>query len=331
MPENIVTEEDYFASPLSWSDFVEEYQEETVSVSQIRIPDTEYRLNIQKEVTIDTLTLQNSYPYLILPKDSNTTTDDFSNWQIAFDFNEYFSNQPIREKTFFAKEIEWIPIHRGIQAKIWFTPLLFLMFVCYGLIFFRKKKALLQDFKELFTFSFRNEVFKKDSFVDNSQSRISLVISGIVNISLFSFFAVTRLLNHDTKHFTLILFLLLIMTILYILFKIAITKLIYYVFFDKSLFAIWQKTFYSFILFLGISLIPIVLCLSFGPTMWITPIIYIGLFFCICFSILYLSKITLFFLQGAPSLFYLILYLCTLEILPTLIFLRELINVITTV
>ena len=223
------------------------------------------------------------------------------------------------------------PIHQGIQTETWFTPLLFLMFVAYGLTFFRKKKILLQDVKEFFSFSFGNDTFKKDFSLDNFQSRALLFIAGIVNISLFSFFAITRFLKCDVENFTLTLLLLFTLTVLYVLFKIAAIKLICYIFFDKNYSSIWTKTFYSSIRFMGIILIPIVLYISFGPAIGITSVVYIGLSLCICILILYISKITAFFFQNASSLFYLILYLCSLEILPALIFLKELINVITMV
>jgi len=288
---------------------------------------------IEDSITIDSLPLQNQYPYIVLPEDSSMVVSpdvDFSNWLIYFDINEPFSLPTCDKKTFSIKEAypskSGIPIYQGIQTEIWFTPLLFLVFFCYGLVLFRKKKALLQDLKELFTFSFRNDASWEESSADNFQSRFLLVIAGIVNISLFSFFAIS---NRETENFTLVLSLLLIITVLYILFKIMTIRLICYVFFNKSLFSVWIKAFYSLILFSGIALIPVILCRSFGPTTWIIPVTYTGYFLCICLSILYLSKITTFFLRNVSSLFHLILYLCSLEILPAYIFLKGLIKAVS--
>ena len=290
---------------------------------------------VEAEIAVDSFVWQNLYPYLILQEDSSAVPapDDLSDWQITSDFNEHFFNLLSGKKTLSIKEVypgeSGMSIYQGIQTEIWFTPLLFLLFVSYGLVFPRKKKTLFQDMKEFFTLSFRNETFREDFYADNFRSKILLVMAGIVNISLFSFFAINHILPYEAGNFTLILSLLLAVTFLYVLFKTAMIKLICYVFFDKNLSSTWTKTFYSFILFWGISLIPIVLCLSFGPTTWITPVVYTGLFVYICLSILYLSKITAFFFKDTSSLFYLILYLCSLEILPALIFLGGLINVIT--
>jgi len=342
MPSQVAAKEGIFELPLSWSNFVKENQEEeAIFVPQIELSNAENQPNnkivVEKEITTDSLvSSQNPYQYILLSEDSDTiiASDYLSNWHITFEFNEHFFNQLLSKKTLSAEappRIDGTPIHQGIQAEMWFTPLLFLLFLSYGLGIFWKKKMLLYDFKEFFTLFFGSEVFRKDSFADNSEPRILLVISGIINISLFSFFALTRFLGQDTQSFTLTLLLLLTITALYVLFKIVINKLIAYVFFNESLFSGWIKTFYSFILFLGISLIPIVLCLSFGPAEWADSVVYIGLFVCICLSILYIFKITTIFFEGVPSLFYLILYLCTLEILPALIFLRELINIVTMV
>ena len=285
---------------------------------------------IEDSITIDSFPLSNSYLYIV--EDSSTVVFsgvDFSKWTTLYDFKEHFPFPAHSKKILSIKDAypgkSGTPIHRGIQTEIWFTPLLFLVFFCYGFVFFRKKKALLQDLKELFTFSFRNDASREESSADNFHSRILLVIAGIVNISLFSFFAIS---DPDTENFTLVLSLLLIMTILFILFKIMAIRLICYVFFDKSLFSAWIKAFYSLVLFSGIALIPVILCRSFGPVTWINPVMYTGYILCICLSILYLSKIATFFLRNVSSLFHLILYLCSLEILPAYIFLKGLINAV---
>ena len=284
----------------------------------------------------DSLSLQNLYPYFILPEDGSAVIPpsvDFSNWLIPSDFNGYFPYSTYEKKTLSIKEIypgkEGPLIHRGIQTEIWFTPLLFLAFLSYGLIFSRKREVLLQDLKEFFTFSFINKTCREESFIDNFQSRFFLIISGIVNASLFYFLAVAKLLDHQMGNFTSVLFFLFLIIMLYALFKIATIGLICYVFFNKGCFSVLTKTLYSIIIFFGIVLIPVILCLSFGPASWIVPAVYIGLFFCICLSILYLFKILIFFFEGVSSLFYLILYLCSLEILPAFIFVNGLIDIVT--
>ncbi len=338
MSVNATTREDYywkkFGPSLSRPSFTEP-QEGIISIETQARDTTGIELNtdsIARKEVIDSL--QNCYPYIIPQEKSNAATptaDYISNWQNYPDFNENSPHQTI--KTYSIKEMypgeNGILIPQRIQTEIWFTPLLFLIFLIYGLIFSRKKKFLLQDLKEFCSLSLRSESYRDDSFSDNSRSKILSMIAGIINISLFSFFATSRFLNHETENFSFVLPLVLVITILFILFKIATIKVICYVFFDKIRSSAWSKTFQSFILFFGIALIPSVLCLSFGPTSWITPVIYTGLFAYICLSILYLSKITTFFYKSTSSLFYLILYLCTLEILPTFIFLGGLINVIT--
>ena len=218
-------------------------------------------------------------------------------------------------------------IHHGIQSEIWFTPLIFLLFISYVSIFSWKKKMLKEDFKEIFSFSLHyNKLWNEP--LNAFQSRFLLVIAGIINISLFIFFATSTLQNHDVENFTWVLFLILALTALFVLFKIASVKLICYIFFDKNISFKWPKIFYSLIAFYGIALIPVVLCLSYGPVSWIETVVYAGFFFCIGLIILYLSKIILFFFGRASSLLYLILYLCSLEILPAIAFLGGLTSII---
>ncbi len=277
------------------------------------------------------------HPYVIaLQEDSNAVSlsnnDSLAAWQHPYGFNAQFFNQPSGEKTISIKKmypgLEGKPIHQGIQTEVWFTPLLFLLFWGYGLVFFRKRKLLIQDMKEFFSSSSKNDVFKKDAFTDNYRTRIVLTCTGIVNISLFAFFAVSQF-HREVENHILVFTLLLAATTVYVWFKIAIIKLMSYVFFDKKCSFIWRKAFYSLTRFTGILLIPVVLLLAFSSVPWKTEVVYAGLFLCSCLLIFYIFKITAFFFQDVFSLFYLILYLCTLEILPVLIFLNELINIVT--
>ena len=64
----------------------------------------------------------------------------------------------------------------------------------------------------------------------------------------------------------------------------------------------------------------IAVLLSYGPAIMVRGALWIGIFICGLAVILYLYKIFEFFFTGVTSLFYLILYLCTLEILPTVVF-----------
>jgi len=283
----------------------------------------------------DSLPLQESYPYIFFQESGeivDSTTTAPSNRTINFGFNEYFplanDTQKILIKEAYPGKYGDINYKRA-QTEIWFTPLMFLMFLCYGFVLLRKKKVLLQDIKEFFTFTHRNETLREETFIDNFQSRILLSVSGILNITLFSFYAIDWYLHYPTKNFTLVLSLILLLTLLYVLLKLSTIKLICYVFFNKNLSYFWTKTFYSFIIFFGITLIPVVLCLYFGPATIVMPVVNIGLILTICFSISYLSKITSFFFRGISSLFYLILYLCSLEILPAIIFGYCLTNIIT--
>jgi hypothetical protein len=220
-----------------------------------------------------------------------------------------------------------LPIHHGIQSEMWFTPLLFLLFVSYVSIFSWKKKMLREDLKEIFSFSLHyNKSWNEP--LGAFQPRFLPVIAGVINISLFLFFATSTLQNHATENFTRVLLLILALTALFVLFKAATAKLICYVFFDNNISFKWSKIVYLLIAFYGIALIPVVLCLAYGPVSWIETVVYAGIFFCIGLIILYLSKITLFFFGRASSLLYLILYLCSLEILPAIAFLGGLTSII---
>jgi hypothetical protein len=215
-----------------------------------------------------------------------------------------------------------------LQHQVWFTPLLFIMFFCYGVVLIRKKKTLAEEIKRFFTTSEGSNIsYLGNSFSDSSQTRSFLVILGVINISLFSFYSVSELFEYKIESYVLVLTFYIVLIFIFLFFKLITIKLISYVFFDISVSAKWTRSFNSFILFPGIILIPVILLLSYGPSSWIYTIIYIGIFVCFCFFILYLFQVITFFFQGVYSLFYLILYLCTLEFLPLIALLWGLVRV----
>ncbi len=193
----------------------------------------------EPEIAIDSLFLP--YPYgIILAEDSCAVSSSVSGywaiWQNPSGFNAHLFNLLPPKKTHSIKEMypgqEGTPVHRGIQTEVWFTPLLFLMFIGYGLVFFRKKKLLLQDMKEFFMLFLKSGAFKKNTFTDNYRSKVVLTCAGIINISLFAFFALSRQpFNHDTESYLLTFALLLAATTLYLWFKITMIKLLSFKFF----------------------------------------------------------------------------------------------------
>jgi hypothetical protein len=220
------------------------------------------------------------------------------------------------------------PLPQVLQNQTWFTPLLFILFFCYGLVLIRKKKTLTEEIKRFFTSSEKSDInYRGDSFTDSSQTRSFLIILGVINISLFSFFTISELFDYKTENYVLVITFSIVLIFIYLLFKIATIKLIGYVFFDNYLSAKWIRSFNSFVLFLGIVLIPVILLLAFGSASCFNPVIYAGLFLSFCLFILYLFQVVTFFFQGFYSLFYLILYLCSLEILPLIALLWGLITV----
>ena len=274
---------------------------------------------------LDTLPLENKHQYILLPDSIESTCSDSSRLDRFFltDVGERLFTKNVSNKTYAVRKeyprIEGKIIYGGIQAEFWFTPLLFLLFFGYGLIFFRRKKILEQDLKEFFAFSRRTDLFRGESFADSSQARVALETLGIVMISLFLYFLTIDLLGDRIERFYIVLPLFFGFTLLYVLSKVAAVRLICYVFFDRNVSLKWTRTFNSFILFVGIGLIPVILFLSFSPASWYTVMIYVGICLYVGLFVLYLFHLATFFFKSVSSLFYLILYLCSLEVLPAVI------------
>ena len=99
-------------------------------------------------------------------------------------------------------------------------------------------------------------------------------------------------------------------------------------FFDSKVWNELKQYFLTLTSMLSISLFVVDVIAAYAPNMVANAALYVGLGFCAIAVLLYVFRILSIFFKGISSLFYLILYLCTLEILPSIVLVVGLMSVV---
>ena len=221
--------------------------------------------------------------------------------------------------------IEGIPSKEGVERvdtfrqQMWFTPLIVVLSFTVGMLLTRRFKLYIQAIKTFF-------------FMTNSSSNFSNTRMGLfqfqfltfsvsaISVTLFCSFILEDMLNFVPQSFLLSFVKLLCAVLLYVMVKLILNRIVCYVFFNRTLLDNINKQYLTLITMFGFSLFFVDILVAYGPAIMVQGVLWIGILICCLAVILYLYKIFEFFFTGVTSLFYLILYLCTLEILPTVVF-----------
>ena len=221
--------------------------------------------------------------------------------------------------------IEGIPSKEGVERvdtfrqQMWFTPLMVVLSFTVGMLLTRRFKLYIQAIKTFF-------------FMTNSSSNFSNTRMGLfqfqfltfsvsaISVTLFCSFILEDMLNFVPQSFLLSFVKLLCAVLLYVMVKLILNRIVCYVFFNRTLLDNINKQYLTLITMFGFSLFFVDILVAYGPAIMVQGVLWIGILICCLAVILYLYKIFEIFFTGVTSLFYLILYLCTLEILPTVVF-----------
>ena len=158
-------------------------------------------------------------------------------------------------------------------------------------------------------------------FVENSSNALRLKFFMIsFSLTVFALYIYTIMLNFEVYSFIKILA---IIAVYYIV-KRFIGELIGYVFLEKSTMSIVRDSYTNLVSYLGIILFPILILQIYLPLQYFNFIEITALIVCIIAFLLFTVKLFLIFFHKKLSFFYIILYLCTLEILPLFFLIKAL-------
>lgn len=220
--------------------------------------------------------------------------------------------------------IEGTPLAETLQQQVWFTPLMFLFFAFYTMSVMRYASVFLRDLKTFFNPTpgrLHSATVPEVSHV----RRLPLYLS-VFPLALFAYWV--RDLWGITSNLSIGMLLLYLVAVVsaYILFKIGTIRLLTYIFFDDDVYVKLKLSYDTVLIVLSAVLFVVDIFITYSSYAEIS--IYVGFLVCVFAVLLYLLKLFIVFFHGLPSLFYLILYLCTLEILPSAAFCLGLVGIV---
>ena len=287
------------------------------------------RKNKNHEEQIQQLKLhQDTIPYLAISKQINSLrTDNFLNQILGDRYQTIELGMPVyREDNQQTTSVhqqypaQIIPSIRNQQSGDWILAIILSSFFLLAWVRIFFTRYLVQIINSLFIYHTASKLFRDNnillqriSFVLNT---IFILISGLFIYQLFNFFDVRV---NIPAGFPLYLF----STGLvfgFIIFRYIAVYTVGFIFARQKEFIEYLHNVFLYNKSIGLVLLPIVAGIAFTPQSIRIPLVYAGLLIVIFFYILRIGRSFRIILRKDVLIFYLILYLCTLEILPILLF-----------
>lgn len=204
------------------------------------------------------------------------------------------------------------------------SGLLLFITLIYSYLLFRSKSVARGSFNSIFKKQReRSSIFEPEITAPELRFRMLVRVLGVIGLSVYAYSFVSSLVPGANNLMALILLICLSVGIVLLLWiKYILFSFLSFIFFDKKQTAPFVSAYFTTIFGLGVFLLPMVafqtlVALSVVPWLQIMSIIA-----CIIAILLILYKIIQIFWLDYYSIFYIILYLCTLEILPILVGIR---------
>ncbi len=210
------------------------------------------------------------------------------------------------------------PLPQSVLSNPVIPISLFAFFLLFIYILTHGRKVIGETLKEFFFLKVRSSIFfETTANLPALRNSFVLLFVGGVSLFLFAFTFETKFELHIAYLGIIALGLLLFLSL-----KLLLFKFLGYIFFDRNHTEIFTRGYFTILFALGGALIPVDIALVYMPQIFHTTIIIIGLLLFVAAALLIFYKIIQIFLDRIASLFYIMLYLCTLEILPILIVLK---------
>jgi len=204
------------------------------------------------------------------------------------------------------------------QTESWVFVILLLLFLLFIYSISRSAGQIAETVKSFLQVKERSSIFSKATVND---FRLSLLLT-LFSIGVFSLYAYLLLSKTDTPFSIKTYGFVFLVTGLFMGLKSGLFNLLGYVFLSPLTLKMGRESYFNIIAILGVSLFPFLILRIYMPPhlYYITDTISLAL--CVGASILVIIKLFQIFFHKTVASFYILLYLCTLEILPLIILYR---------
>lgn len=211
-----------------------------------------------------------------------------------------------------SRGFEGIPHPSFPESESWVFGTILFLFLMMVVSFLRSSGWFYESVRTFFQIKDRSSIFSKTT-INDFQSRFILILFSIGVLSLYSYI----LLVPAGKPVEILQYVFVLgIFLLFYVFKFASIEVLGYVFLEKQTLKIAIEGYFNLLIYLGMLLFPLLIFQIYFP-FWLNDYtVYISLIVCVLVAFLLIFKLFQIFFQKAVTSFYLLLYLCTLEILP---------------
>jgi len=204
------------------------------------------------------------------------------------------------------------------QTESWVFIILLILFFLLVYSLYNSAGMIGETLKTFFQVKERSSIFSKAT-INNIRIRLLLIIFSIGVLSLYVYLIIFK----STTPFSIKTYCyFFILTSFFFGLKSLIFDLIGYVFLSPVSIKMGKESYFNILTILGTTLFPILIFLIYIPNNLYRIAELISLFICIGACILVIIKLFQIFFHKILASFYIMLYLCTLEILPLIILYR---------
>ncbi len=202
-----------------------------------------------------------------------------------------------------------------LQSQGWISLLMLLQFFFYFYAFTRFRKFWSESVKDIFLVKERSGLFLDTSAKDSRHSIYLSILCAVNTAFLLYTFISHGHIYYENKSLTILLFIGIVF--LFFLLKLGILEFLGFVFLGRSSsMDSFRNSFFVLTSMLGVFFYINVLFLIYSPFQHLNVLFKISFIFYGLFVFLIAYRLLKYFYVQIYSFFYLILYLCTLEILP---------------
>jgi len=204
------------------------------------------------------------------------------------------------------------------QTESWVFIILVLLFFLFVYSISQSVGLISDTIKNFFQVKDRSSIFSKAT-VNDTRFRFFLIIFAIGSISFYAYLLLHNpAIAFSIKEFSLIL----LTTGLFFGIKSLVFDLIGYVFLNTSNLKMAKEAYFNVVSFWGVCLFPILILQIYIPHNFVDITQILSLIVSVSAGLLIIIKLFQIFFQKILASFYILLYLCTLEILPLIILFR---------
>ena len=173
-----------------------------------------------------------------------------------------------------------------------------------------------EDIRAIFRVKERSSIFSTTSEISSSRVRWLYLL---FSYSVIGFYVYFILFEPDSDSFSFVRYLYFLgATIGFFLIKYFFSRLLAYVFFNRTIGKIAIQSYNNLLIFFGILLFPLLIISIYGTPWLVAGAQVASLIVCLALAVLTFFKLFQIFYSKLFDCFYILLYLCTLEILPIL-------------